>query len=146
MVLTIQQEVARRVCAPAGSLSLLALSVQVFGQPSIVMEIPAGAFYPPPKVNSAVLKVELYDQPAIPEERLDDFFALAKAGFSQRRKTLRNTLSAGLRLTPAETARRLGDAGIDPMRRAETLTLAEWDTLTGHFPLITPRRTHPTSQ
>lgn len=96
MVLTIQAEVARRICALPGGLSLLALSVQVYGKPQIVLDIPASAFYPPPRVNSALLRVDLFPQPLIPPMLLDDFFHLIKAGFSQKRKMLYNVLSAGL--------------------------------------------------
>jgi 16S rRNA (adenine1518-N6/adenine1519-N6)-dimethyltransferase len=73
--------------------------------------------------------VDLYPQPLIPVSHLDRFFHLAKAGFSQKRKTLRNSLSAGLRISGAEAARLLESAGIDPMRRAETLSLPEWERL-----------------
>ena len=130
MVLTIQKEVAQRVCAGPGDLSLLALSVQVYGQPSIAARIPAGAFYPVPQVDSAVLRIEILAEPRIPADRLERFFRLARAGFSQKRKTLRNALSAGLRLPPEETAAALQASGIDPMRRAETISLEEWGTLT----------------
>lgn len=129
IVLTMQQEVAERICAEAGELSLLALSVQVFGKPSITHLIPASAFHPAPKVDSATLRVDLYPEPVIPEAQLETFFRLAKHGFAQKRKTLRNSLSAGLHLSGEETAVLLTSAGIDPMRRAQTLDLAEWRTL-----------------
>jgi 16S rRNA (adenine1518-N6/adenine1519-N6)-dimethyltransferase len=129
IVLTIQEEVARRVCAEPGDLSLLALSVQVYGQPKLAARIPAGAFYPPPKVNSAALRIDLYDEPRIPAPLLDSFFRLAKAGFSQKRKTLRNSLSAGMRWSTDHAATLLTQAGIDPQRRAQTLTLDEWGLL-----------------
>lgn len=129
IVLTIQKEVAQRICAAPGDLSLLALSVQVYGQPRVAASISAGAFYPTPKVDSAVIRVDLYPQPLIPPPRLERFFQLARAGFSQKRKTLRNSLSAGLRISTTEAARLLENAGIDPMRRAETLSLDEWRLL-----------------
>ncbi|MCS6992878.1 MAG: 16S rRNA (adenine(1518)-N(6)/adenine(1519)-N(6))-dimethyltransferase RsmA [Anaerolineales bacterium] len=129
IVLTIQKEVAERICAAPGAMSLLALSVQVYGKPSIVARIPAGAFYPVPKVDSAVIRVELYPEPLIPPARLERFFQLARAGFSQKRKTLRNSLSAGLRISPSEAAELLRRAGLDGMRRAETLSLEEWRIL-----------------
>ena len=130
MVLTMQREVAERICARPGEMSLLALSVQVYGAPSPVLRIPAGAFYPPPKVDSSSLRIDLYPEPRIPEEDLPVFFSLIKAGFSQKRKTLRNTLSAGLHRAPAQMAGLLQAAGIDPQRRAETLSLEEWGRLT----------------
>jgi len=130
MVLTIQKEVAKRICVEDGKkMSLLALSVQVYGKPEITARIPAGAFYPPPKVDSAVIRIELYPEPRIPADSLDDFFLLAKAGFSQKRKTLRNALAGGLHLSTVETENLLRTAEIDPRRRAETLTLHEWGQL-----------------
>ncbi len=129
LVLTVQDEVARRICAPAGDLSLLALSVQVYGAPSIPARIPAGAFYPPPKVDSAVVRVDCYPQPLVAPELLDRFFKLAKAGFSQKRKTLRNSLAGGMGWPKEKAEALLTAAEIDPMRRAETLTIQEWGKL-----------------
>lgn len=129
LVLTVQREVAERICAQPGDLSLLALSVQVYGTPSVTARIPAGAFYPPPKVDSAVVRVDLLPEPRIPPAQLGNFFKLAKAGFSQKRKTLRNSLSGGLGLPPAQTEALLRSAGIDPQRRAETLAVEEWKVL-----------------
>lgn len=130
IVLTVQQEVAERICAKDGKFSLLALSVQVFGVPRIQARIAAGCFYPAPDVDSAVLSITLYPQPLIATEELDAFFRLARAGFSQKRKTLRNTLSAGLGLPAVQAESLLAAAGIDPRRRAETLSIAEWGRLT----------------
>jgi 16S rRNA (adenine1518-N6/adenine1519-N6)-dimethyltransferase len=129
LVLTIQEEVAERICARPGKMSLLALSVQVYGTPEIMAYIPAEAFYPAPKVDSAVLRVDILPEPLIPANQLDIFFRLSKAGFSQKRKTLRNSLSGGLAITAAEAEKMLAAAGIDPMRRAETLSLQEWGML-----------------
>ena len=111
VVLTMQQEVAKRICAEPGDLSLLALSVQVFGTPRIMTTIPAGAFFPPPKVDSATLRIDIYDEPYMNERQLTDFFFLAKAGFSQKRKMLRNTLSAGLKIPPENAGQLLQSAG-----------------------------------
>lgn len=124
--LTVQSEVAERICASPGDLSLLALSVQVYGSPRIAARIPAGAFYPPPKVDSAVVRIDLYPQPLIPTNQLDHFFRLTKAGFSQKRKTLRNALVNGLHQPASHIESLLNAAGIDPRRRAETLSLTEW--------------------
>lgn len=129
MVLTIQKEVAGRICAGSGDYSLLALSVQVFGEPRVVLNIPAGAFFPPPKVDSSTLRIDLYPEPLIPADKLDLFFHLAHLGFSQKRKTLRNTLSAGLHWSGDQAADLLSKAGIDPGRRAQTLEIPEWRTL-----------------
>ena len=129
VVLTIQKEVAERICAKPGDLSLLALSVQVYGKPGIAAIIPASAFLPAPKVDSAILRIDIYNEPLIPTELLKTFFKLAKAGFNQKRKTLRNSLSAGLHIPTTEAETFLTSAGIDFMRRAETLSIEEWKRL-----------------
>ncbi len=129
MVLTIQKEVAERICSQPPDMSILALSVQVYGRPSIVAIIPAEAFYPVPKVDSAVLRIETYPDPAVERSLLPRFFDLVRAGFSQKRKTLRNSLASGLGISRAEADAMLVQAGIDPQRRAETLSLQEWERL-----------------
>ena len=133
LILTIQREVAMRICAAPGDMSLLALSVQVYGHPEIVTHIPSNAFYPPPNVDSAVLRIDLFSSPKIPPAELNVFFQLIKAGFSQKRKTLRNSLSAGLRIPPPATETLLFASNIDPMRRAETLDITEWNQLTSNY-------------
>lgn len=127
MILTLQLEVAQRICAVAGEMSLLALSVHLYGTPSIVARIPAGAFYPQPKVDSAILRLQVAEKPRLADTDL--FFRLAKAGFSQKRKTLRNALATGLGMTASQVTHLLGEAHIDPQRRAETLSLEEWGKL-----------------
>lgn len=133
LVLTVQREVAERICTVPPDMSLLALSVQLYGSPRPVAHIPADAFFPSPKIDSTVIRIDLYPEPRIPIERVNTFFHLAKAGFSQKRKTLRNALSAGLRLSPSAGGALLLQAGIDPQRRAETLSLDEWGILTECF-------------
>lgn len=129
IVLTVQQEVAQRICAQPGEMNLLALGVQVYGEPRIVTRIPAGAFYPPPKVNSAVVRVDISAQPRVPQSDIPLFFRLAKAAFSQKRKTLANTLSGGMRWSKAHTMARLRRAGIDPQMRAQMLGWEAWQRL-----------------
>jgi 16S rRNA (adenine1518-N6/adenine1519-N6)-dimethyltransferase len=129
VVLTIQKEVAERICAKPGDLSLLALSVQVYGKPSIAAHIPAESFHPAPKVDSSILRIDIYNEPLIPNKMLKTFFTLIKAGFSQKRKTLRNSLSSGLHIPAIEAQTLLTSAGIDFMRRAETLSIEEWKGL-----------------
>jgi len=129
LVLTLQKEVAERICARPGALSLLGLSVQVYGRPQIRAHIPAGAFYPAPQVDSAVVRVDLYPQPLIPYAWLETFFRLARAAFAQKRKNLRNALAAGMGWSPPQAERLLLQAGIDPRRRAETVSLDEWKAL-----------------
>ena len=87
------------------------------------------AFFPAPKVDSAVLAIDIYPSPLIKLETLDIFFKLIKAGFRQKRKTLRNSLSSGLHISPQISEELLMNANIDPRRRAETLEIEEWQTL-----------------
>jgi 16S rRNA (adenine1518-N6/adenine1519-N6)-dimethyltransferase len=138
LIVTVQREVAQRIVAGPGDMSLLAVSVQFYGRPEIVARIPAGAFYPTPQVDSAVLRIAVAPAPrlALPpgiEER--DFFQVVRAGFSQKRKTLRNSLSGGLRLPRGEVEAALRRAGVDPRRRAETLSLEEWARLVEELPI-----------
>lgn len=133
IVLTVQKEVAERICASPPDMSLLSLSVQVYGTPRVAAVIPAGAFYPVPKVDSAVVRIDLSPAPFIPYTLLDTFFTLARAGFGQKRKQLRNSLARAVNETPAEIEKTLRAAGIDPKRRAETLSLEEWRELTARM-------------
>jgi len=139
IVLTVQKEVAQRICSAPGDLSLLALSVQVYGKPRITARIPAEAFYPVPKVDSAVLCIDIYPSPLIPAEYIDTFFHLSKAGFSQKRKMLRNSLASGLHISSAEAENLLSRADIDPQRRAETLSIDEWQKLSELFKNQSPQ-------
>jgi 16S rRNA (adenine1518-N6/adenine1519-N6)-dimethyltransferase len=129
LVLTVQREVAERIVAAPPEMSLLALGVQFYCTAQIVGRIPAGAFYPVPKVDSAVVRLDRRAEPAVAGVAAEAFFRVARAGFSQPRKQLRNSLAAGLNKAPDEVERWLAAAGIDPRRRAETLTLNEWGAL-----------------
>ena len=136
IILTIQHEVAQRVCAVSGQMSVLALSVLMYGEPILVRRIPAEAFYPPPKVDSAIIRIDLYPEPILPAENRELFFKLVKAGFLHKRKTIRNSLSTGLKWTPEKTEGLLSAAEINPQRRAETLSLSEWLEVTGQYDKI----------
>lgn len=129
LVLTVQREVAQRIVAQPPQMSLLAVSVQLYAEAEIVDRIPAGAFYPPPKVESAVVRLRRRLEPAVPVDDREHFFEVVRAGFGQRRKQLRNALAAGLNLPTAMVTQAMSKAGIDPRRRAETMTLAEWARL-----------------
>ena len=128
-VVMVQKEVADRICAKPGDLSLLAISVQFYAIPHIVQRVPAGAFYPAPKVDSAVLRLDVRPQPAVTAISPQAFFDVVRAGFGQKRKQLANSLSAGLEMPKNVVQAALTRAEIDPRRRAETLTLDEWGTL-----------------
>lgn len=130
LVVLVQREVAQRITARPGDLSLLAVSVQFYGEPEIVAKVPAGAFYPIPSVDSAILRVTPHAKRALPVDDPDAFFAVVRAGFGQKRKQLKNALTAGLSLPTERVEAALRAAGIDPRRRAETLSLEEWARLT----------------
>jgi len=130
MVLTVQREVAERIVAEPGQMSLLAVSVQFYGRPRRLFRIKPGSFFPSPSVESAVLQVDLHNTAAAQVEDPTGFFRVVRAGFSQRRKQLRNSLAAGLGRPPDEVAARLTEAGVDPRRRAQTLSLEEWARVT----------------
>lgn len=130
-VLTVQREVAQRVVAQPPDMSLLAVSVQLFCDAEIVGKIPAGAFFPPPQVDSAILRLRRRPRLAadLTPAEVPAFFAVVRAGFGQKRKQLHNSLRAGLGQTPAQIAVALQQAELDGQRRAETLSLAEWARL-----------------
>ena len=130
MVLTVQYEVAQRICAVAGDMSVLALSVQIYGEPYITSRIPASAFHPPPRVDSASIRVDLYPRPPLDAAERKLFFQLIKAGFQHKRKTIRNSIAAGLGWKKKRVEELLEKGEIDPQRRAETLSLPEWIELT----------------
>ncbi len=129
IVLTVQREVAERICAQPGEMSLLAVSVQFYSVPRILARIPAGAFYPRPNVESAVVRLDVLLHWAVDVGDSETFFRVVKAGFSQKRKQLRNALSGGLHLSGDQVGAWLARAGVDPRRRAETLALEEWGAL-----------------
>jgi 16S rRNA (adenine1518-N6/adenine1519-N6)-dimethyltransferase len=133
VTLTVQQEVAQRLAAAPGEMSLLAVSVQCFGVVEVARSIKAGAFWPRPEVDSAVVHIRLRRPPLIAPEEEQAFFRLVRAGFSQKRKQIQKNLRvlglSGEAITAALTA-----AGIDGSRRAETLSLDDWVTLLHWLP------------
>ena len=126
MVVMVQREVAERIAARPGNTSLISIMVQLYARVSVVRQVPAESFYPAPKVDSAVLKLEVYDR--LPPE-VDDpeaFLGFVAAGFSRRRKQIHNSLSESLWFPPRGVFDVLRNAGIEPTRRAQTLSLQEW--------------------
>jgi 16S rRNA (adenine1518-N6/adenine1519-N6)-dimethyltransferase len=126
LVLTVQREVGERIVAAPGQMSLLALSVQVYGEARIMARIAPRSFYPVPKVESVVLRVDMPPQEQVPSILVPALFQLAKAGFSQRRKQLRNALAAGLGVPKAQVEAHLRAVGISPTLRAQALGMPEW--------------------
>lgn len=130
IVVLTQKEVARNVIAKAGDLSILAISVQLFGEPEIIKIVQAKSFYPAPKVDSAILKIKLFDKPRY--ELVDEkkFFKIVKACFAGKRKQLHNTLVNNLRLEKETVAKILKDLKINPMSRPQELSIEKWIELT----------------
>jgi len=127
--LLVQKEVAERVCAAPGDMSLLSVSVQFYCETQLGMLVPAELFTPPPKVDSQILALRYRATPIFEDVDEKLFFRVVKAGFSQRRKTILNSLSAGLCLSRDQTATLLQSAGIDAKTRAQNLSLADWHNL-----------------
>ncbi|MGO8950977.1 MAG: 16S rRNA (adenine(1518)-N(6)/adenine(1519)-N(6))-dimethyltransferase RsmA [Ktedonobacterales bacterium] len=130
LVVMVQKEVAERMAAAPGDMSLLGLSVQFYGMPRIIDQVPSEAFFPPPQVDSAIIRVDLFAEPPLNGDARECFFRLAHAGFAEKRKQLHNSLARNLHLPRDTVGRWLAAAEIDPMRRAETLRLEEWLLLT----------------
>jgi 16S rRNA (adenine1518-N6/adenine1519-N6)-dimethyltransferase len=129
LVVMVQQEVGQTIVAKPGDMSLLSVSIQFYGQPRIICKVPANCFLPQPKVDSVLLRIDVYSQPLVKVSDQSCFFNLVRAGFGSRRKQLRNSLSHGLQIAPQEAASLLEQADIDPKRRAETLSLEDWARL-----------------
>lgn len=126
LVVMVQYEVAQRIVAGPGDLSLLGVSIQFYGRPTIVARVPARAFYPAPKVDSAILRVEVNEQAPLTRDERDRFFKVVQAGFAEKRKQLHNSLTHHLHRKNDIVKSALTDAGIETSRRAETLSIEEW--------------------
>jgi 16S rRNA (adenine1518-N6/adenine1519-N6)-dimethyltransferase len=133
MVVMLQKEVALSMLAPEGEMGLLAVSVQVYATGRRMFDVPAGAFYPPPKVASSVVRLDLRDRPLVAPDRRDAFFRIVRAGFSAPRKQVRNALANGLNLEAAGCKAALRRAGINSSARPGTLKLEEWRRLAEEF-------------
>ncbi len=128
ILVLMQKEVAQSIIAKPDDMSILAVSIQLYGKPKIIKKVAPGAFYPPPDVTSALLKIDVFPKPAVPVE-IDSFFQLVRAGFCAARKQLANSISQGLGISKEETLAILEKGGIAPERRAETMSLEEWGKL-----------------
>jgi len=129
MLVMVQKEVAEAIVAGPGKRSVLSISVQFYGKPKVVSYVPAQSFYPAPEVDSAILRIDVYPQPAVAVTDERSFFEMVRAGFTASRKQLANSLTQGLGLPKTEVLALLEKADIVPQRRAETLTLEEWAQL-----------------
>jgi 16S rRNA (adenine1518-N6/adenine1519-N6)-dimethyltransferase len=129
MVVMVQKEVAETIAAGAGQRSMLSIAVQFYGKPSIIKVVPSASFYPPPEVDSTIVKIDVYRQPPVDVSDVEGFFKLVRAGFTAARKQVVNSLMQGLGLPRPEVIDLLEKAEIDSHRRAETFTLEEWANL-----------------
>lgn len=131
MVVMVQKEVGERIMAKPGEMSLLALSVQLYGTPSFVTMVSRTSFHPQPDITSMVLKVDQVHHPK--DVNIKTLFKLAHMGFGGKRKQLHNTLSGGLRLSAPDTKRLMGQAKIDPTIRPQELSVKNWKDLANAF-------------
>jgi 16S rRNA (adenine1518-N6/adenine1519-N6)-dimethyltransferase len=129
MIIMVQKEVGQNIVAKPGDLRILAISVQFYGKPEIMGYVPAGNFFPVPKVDSAILKMTLYPEPRYKVTSDKHFFKIVRAGFCATRKQIANSLAQGLALPKQEVLSLLEKAGVAPQKRPETLTLEEWASL-----------------
>jgi 16S rRNA (adenine1518-N6/adenine1519-N6)-dimethyltransferase len=130
LVVMLQREVADSMVASRGQMSLLGVSVQVYAGVRKLFNVPPRAFYPPPKVTSSVVRLDVREQPLVPREELPAFFRVVRAGFSAPRKQLRNTLAQGLGVSGTAAAEAIAAAGLDPSLRPQDLSIDNWLALT----------------
>jgi len=124
--LLVQKEVAERMAAQPGDMSILAVAVQYYAEPTLGPVVPAALFTPPPKVDSQIIGLKRRERPLFDDIEPDEFFFVVRAGFSEKRKTIRNSLSGGLRLEKTAVEELLAVAQVDPRARAEQLNLDAW--------------------
>jgi len=124
--LLIQKEVAERVVASPGKMSILSVSVQFYADAELCEEVPAKLFTPPPKVDSQIIKISPRPQPLFTDVSEKDFFKVVRAGFSEKRKKLRSSLSGGLQISKDQADETLKNAGISQNARAQELTIEDW--------------------
>lgn len=129
MVVMVQKEVAQSMAADPGEMSMLSVATQLYGSPRIVTYVPPKAFRPTPKIISAIVRIDVYQTLALNLDSTERFFRLVRAGFTARRKQVRNSLKQGLSLSSEAAETILARAKVDPSRRAETLSLTEWGSL-----------------
>lgn len=140
MVLMVQKEVGDAIVAAPGKMRLLSVKIQFYSKPAIVSHVAAASFYPPPKVDSVILRLDVYSQPPLIKSGVCDvasFFDIVMHGFRSPRKQLRNSLAHSLGMPPSQVASLLEKAGIEAKRRAETLSLEEWKELWKVFAPLT---------
>lgn len=129
IVVLLQKEVAQSILAQPGEMGLLSVSVQLYAEARKLFDIPPGAFSPPPKVTSTLLRLDRRPVPLVPEAERPHFFRVVRAGFSAPRKQLRNSLAQGLGLEAEGVGRLIAAAGLEPEQRPQTLSVTDWLSL-----------------
>ena len=133
IVVMVQQEVAERMTATVGKMSLVSVSIQLRGIPKIITTISPRSFKPQPKVSSAVIRIDVRPNPLLNLKSESEFFKIVRAGFSSPRKQIRNTLKQGLSLNGSESDHLLKESGIDPTMRPQYLSMQDWGKLYSTF-------------
>jgi 16S rRNA (adenine1518-N6/adenine1519-N6)-dimethyltransferase len=126
MLVMLQSEVAEAMCAAPGEMTFLSAQVQMYAECRVLFQVPPRAFRPPPKVRSAVVRLDVREGPAVEVDDTDGFLRLIASGMAAPRKQLRNSLAVGLGMKGAEADAILGEADIDGSRRPAELSLEEW--------------------
>ena len=129
IVVTLQEEVARNITATPGRMGILSVAVQYYASARLICTVPPRAFRPPPKVTSAVIRLDVLASPAVEVADREAFFSVVKSGFSAPRKQLRNSLAQGLDVPPDAVGQLLNQLGMDGSRRPATLSLDEWSSI-----------------
>lgn len=129
LVVMVQLEVAEAIVASAGKMSLLSVATQVYGDTQLIMKVAPGAFSPPPKVQSAVVRIDVAEHPKV-DVPIETFFKVVRAGFGNPRKQLRNSLSFGLYAKQTIIDEIMRDAGVDATLRPQVLSLGDWESIT----------------
>ncbi len=129
MVLMVQKEVGEAIVGKPGKMDVLAVSLQVYSKPRIIAYVPSKSFYPPPKVDSAIIRFDMLPEPAVKVANINNFLTFVRCGFRSPRKQLRNSLAQGLGMEQTGVTLLLTEARIEPQRRPETLNLNEWQRL-----------------
>ena len=138
LVVMVQQEVAKNMVARPGGMGILSVAVQFYARAKMVCSVPPESFRPPPKVTSAVVRLDVLPEPAAEVDSEEGFFRVVRAGFAAPRKQLRNSLSQGLGIEPADGGRILELAGIDATRRPQTLDIPEWASIYRASEMVSP--------
>ena len=136
LVLMVQREVAERIVAPPGELTVLGVATQFYAEARILFDVSPTVFVPPPTVTSSVLRLDV--RPALPlvEADIPEFLRIVRAGFNQKRKQVANSIAARFGLPKADVETWLRRAGVDPDRRAQTLTVADWVAIRQAAPVL----------